>query len=188
MSCSRPLDPADVEALAAGAEPLIAPNAGVHARGCPVCSAAVSEAARLSEELAALAGAAPAPADPTDLTERIVRLRPFSRRERRSLPLWRGPLFLAGVLFAAGFLFLALPGLSAADQAGLGFAALAPLAGMARSLARWISQLGRGAPEALEGLSFALRQDLPLGLAFLLLLVPALFGLRRVLARARAPR
>ncbi len=188
MSCSRPLDPLDVEALAAAGEPPLAPDAEVHARGCPACGAAVQEATRLSEELEALAQAQASAAELADLTERIVRLRPFSKRERRSFLFWRVPLVLTGGLFAAGFLLLALPGFSMADQAGLGVAALAPLAGLWRSFARWVSEAGRDAPDALEGLSFALRQDISLSLVFLLLLGPALLGLRRVLARARALR
>ena len=178
--CPRPLDPADAQALASGEEPPFAADAAAHAARCPSCGAAVREAALLSEALEGLL----APAPPAGLAAQVVRLRPFSRAERRSLALWRGPLSLSAGVFLAGTLLLALPGLSAADQAGLGAAALAPLAGVLRSCLRWISEVGRSAPEGVEALASALRQEASLGLAALLLLLPAGLGLRRTLARA----
>ncbi len=75
--CSNPLDPLDIEALASGAEPLVQRMP----RGMPPPArraARRSSAARSLEGLidaVAHAGAAPA-----DLADRVLRVRPFSRR------------------------------------------------------------------------------------------------------------
>ncbi len=179
--CSRPLDSIDAEALAAGAEPLLAADAAEHARACSACGAAVAEASSLAARLDALSDSGVG----SDLAEGVLRLRPFSRRERFNLALWRRPSLLSAALFCAGLLLLALPGITAREQASLGLAALAPLFALLRAAARALAEGAAAAPAGLSALSESLRGQQSIGLAALLLLLPAGLGLRRVLARAR---
>lgn len=183
--CPRPLDPIDAEAVAAGAEPLSAPDSVAHAASCASCGAAVERARLLSEDLD---GLPPAPFPVTDLAERVVRLRAFSPRERRTYALWRVPVLLAGGLAAAGITLLFVPALTAADEKGLAGAALVPFLGFFRSLARWAADLAKVAPSGLEALAQAFSQERAVGLAALLLLLPSVFGLTRVFSRARSRR
>jgi len=183
--CTRPLDPLDAEALACGEAPLLAADAASHASSCTACSKAVEEARGLLSQLESLDGAGEGPSGPgSDLAERVVRIRPFSRRERRDLRLWAGPAGFGVLLSAAGFAILAAPGLTVGDQAGLGLGALAPLAGLARAIFRALSEASAAAPAGWQALSDASRREVPLGFAALLLLAPVGFALRRVLARA----
>ena len=55
---------------------------------------------------------------------------------------------------------------------------------MSRSVAEALAQ----APASFDALSSVLRGNLGTGLLLLLLLLPASFGLRRAVARARSPR
>jgi hypothetical protein len=180
--CPNKLDPLDVEALASGAGPFQDAGAEAHAEACPSCAALVQEARRVAEDLAALA---PVPEPPLDLAKRVLRLRPFSRRERLSLRIWAPPAALSAAVFCAGLTMLAAPGLSGREQVGLGASALLPLVGVLRALTRWAGEVVRFAPAGLESLSAALRQEQALGIAAAVLFVPVAFGLRRVLARAR---
>lgn len=182
--CPRPLDPIDAEAVAAGAEPLFAPDSAAHAASCASCGAVVDRARLLSEDLD---GIPALPLSLPDLAPRVVRLRAFSPRERRTYALWRAPLLLAGGLAVGGLALLAVP-VTAAGQAGLGGAALVPLLGFFRSLARWAPDLAKVAPSGLEALAEAFSAERTLGLGALLLLLPSAFGLTRVLSRARSRR
>jgi hypothetical protein len=178
--CHRPLDPIDAEAVAAGAEPVWAPDAARHTAECPTCGQLVRSVQALSEELEGLSG----DGEPiAGLSDRVIRLRPFSGRERRTYALWRGPLGLDAVVAAGGIALLALPLLTASEQVALGTAALTPLLALARSAARWLTDLLRAAPVGLEALSEGLRTQSALGVAALLLLLPAGLGLSRVLSR-----
>ncbi len=186
--CPRPLDPLDAEALAAGEEPVLAGDAVAHAAGCAPCSAAVLGARVLLSRLESLSRgdhpAIGASAARPDLASRVVRIRPFSRRERRDLRIWAPPAGGALLVFTAGFVLLAAPRLTAGDQAALGLSALAPLAGLARALIRAVSDASSAAPASWEALSTAARLEAPLGLLALFLLAPAGVALRRVLARS----
>jgi hypothetical protein len=179
--CPRPLDPIDAEALACGEEPVLAADAGVHAASCATCAAAVGRAETLLARLESLGVdrlSGPGP----DLASRVIRIRPFSSRERRDVRLWAGPAGFGVLLFAAGFVALAAPGLTAGDQAGLQLAALAPLGGLFRAVLHALSDTASAAPAGWQALSDAARTEAPLGLVALLLLAPAGFGLRRLLA------
>ncbi|MEP7133210.1 MAG: hypothetical protein ABI914_08585 [Acidobacteriota bacterium] len=186
--CPGPIDPLDSEALAAGEDPVFAADALLHASRCGPCSARVEEARGLLSRLEALAGpeglrsgiAAPRP----DLASRVVRIRPFSAREKRDLRIWGAPAGGALFVFTAGFVLLATPRLTAGDQAALGFSALAPIAALARALFRAASDALAAAPASWEGLSSAARLEAPLGALALLLLAPAAYAFRRVLARS----
>ena len=185
-ACRRPLDPIDAEALASGAEPVYAADAGEHVRECASCAAVVSSAAALAATLDRIGTLPPAePAAGLDLASGVLRLRPFSRRERLNLSLWSGPWLFAGALFFAGVLLLALPGITARDQAGLFAAALAPAFAMLRALSRSLAETLAVGPSALDALSVVLRGQAALGLAGLLLLAPVAWGLKRALARER---
>jgi hypothetical protein len=179
--CPRPLDPIDAEAVAAGAEPLIAADAASHARDCAGCQALIVAARAVSEALEGVSGAS----EPVvGLAERVTRLRAFSKRERRTYALWNGPVLLNAGVALSGLALLALPALTASEQASLGAAAAAPVLALARSAIRWAADLLRLAPTALEALSEGMRQDGALGIVALLLLPPLSLGLARVLARA----
>ena len=183
--CLRPLDPIDAEAVAAAAEPLFAADAAGHAASCTACGAAVERASGLTRALEGLSREdSPFP----DLAPRVIRLRAFSQRERRTYALWKAPILLAGALGAGGLALVLAPSLTASDQVGLGAAAAVPTLAFLRSVARWFPELVRVAPSGLEALSDALRGQRGLGLAALLLLLPAVAGLGRVVARARRPR
>ena len=185
--CARPLDSLDVEALASGAP--VEPAAREHARACAPCSQRVAAAAAFAGELDGLGGFPAldsAGLDPLpDFAGRVLRLRPFSHRERRDFALWRGPCLLAAALFFSGLIALALPGISARDQAGLSAAAFAPLAALVRAWARWMTEVAAASPAALQALGQALRGEQTVGFACLLLLAPVVWGLRRAFARER---
>jgi hypothetical protein len=164
---------------------LLAADAAGHAASCAACRAAVARAEGLSQ---ALEGLSRADSAFPDLAPRVIRLRAFSRRERRTYALWRAPVLLSGALGAGGLALLLAPSLTASDQAGLGAAAVVPMLAFLRSLARWLPELARVAPSGLEALSEAFHTERILGFVSLLLLLPAAVGLQRVLSRARSPR
>jgi hypothetical protein len=175
------LDPIDAEAVAAGADPVFSADAAVHARECHSCQALVSAARTLSEALEGLSGA---PEAISGLADRVTRLRPFSRRERRTYALWKAPVLLTAGAAASGLVLLVQPTIAASDQVSVGAAALAPILALLRSTARWAVDLVALAPTGLQALSQGLRQDGRIGLAALTLLLPLAFGLRTVLSRA----
>ena len=183
--CRRPLDPIDADALAAGAEPVFSADAAAHAAACAACGGRVEAARGLLEVLDRL----PGPVDGLPaLAERVTRLRPFSRRERRTYALWNAPVLLTAGLAGTGTALLTLPALTAGDQVSLGIAASAPLLGLLRSAGRWAVDLLVLAPRGLEALSQGMRDEGGLGLVALALLLPVGFALSRVLARAAARR
>jgi hypothetical protein len=140
----------------------------------------------ISEALEGLSGASePVSVEVAGLAERVTRLRPFSRRERRTYALWNLPVLVNLGVALSGFALLAVPALTASEQVSLGAAASAPILALARSAVRWASDLLRLAPTALEALSEGMRQDGALGIVALLLLPPLSLGLARVVARAR---
>jgi len=184
------LDPLDAEALASGGVPVCATDAAEHARLCPSCARAVSEAASLARALDDLGDFPVADVgkdlpEAADLAGNVVRIRPFSRRELRDFALWRGPSLFTGALFLSGLVLLLLPGVTAREQAGLALAALAPAAALARALVRSLAEIVAVSPAGLEALGFALRGESAVGLACLLLLAPAFWGFSRALARGR---
>ena len=139
----------------------------------------------LSEALEGLSGATePVRPEVAGLAEKVTRLRAFSRRERRTYALWNGPVLLNVFLGVSGLALLALPALTASEQASLGAAAAMPVLALARSAVRWAADLLRLAPTALQALSEGMRQDGALGIVALLLLPPLTLGLGRVMARA----
>ena len=181
--CPRPLDPIDAEAVAAGAEPVYAPDAAAHAAGCGPCGERVKAAQALPLALDGLSEALEPAPGLRGLADRVTRLRAFSSRERRTYALWRAPVLLDLALGAGGVALLALPVLTASEQVSVGAAALAPALALARSAAGWALETLRVVPTGLAALSDGLRGQSALGLAALALLIPAGFGLRRVLAR-----
>lgn len=183
--CSRPLDPIDAEAVAAGAEPLFALDAAAHAAVCAACGASVDRSRALTHALEELPGP---PGPLPDLAGRVIRLRAFSAKERRTYAIWRVPVMLSAALGAAGLALVVGPAVSAGDQAGLGAAAVAPLLAFLRSFARWATELGRVAPSGLDALAEALSAERSIGLVSLLVLVPSALGLTRIFARARSRR
>jgi hypothetical protein len=181
--CARPLDENDLEALASG-EPAVRPDASSHAAACPRCGAAV----RTARALAALLDGSALPAGPAPgvLADRVLRVRPFSRRERRSLAIWSAPLLLLAGLVVSGFGLVA-GNASAAGGAGLGAAAFVAVGALARAGLRWALDAAATGPSGLAALAQVLRPTAA-GWSALLLLVPAGLGLRRVLSQAAARR
>jgi hypothetical protein len=183
--CSRPLDPIDAEAVAAGAEPLFAADAASHAAACAACGASVDRSRAFTQALEEL----PGPPDTIpDLADRVIRLRAFSAKERRTYAVWRAPLLLSAALGAAGLALVVGPAVSVGEQAGLGAAAVAPLLAFLRSIARWGTDLVRVAPPALDALADAFSAERSIGLVSLLVLVPSVLGLTRIFAQARSRR
>ncbi|HYK41099.1 MAG TPA: hypothetical protein VE007_01840 [Thermoanaerobaculia bacterium] len=178
--CPKRLDPIDCEALASGEAPVVAPDAAEHAASCPSCARLVAAAKDFLREIETGNMAGPGP----DLAARVVRIRPFSRRERRDLRLWAGPAALSAAVFAAGIGVLAAPGISAGDQAGVTLAALAPAAALVRAASRAIAAGFSASPDSWSALSDAFSRQSTWGFAALLLLAPAGLALRRVLARS----
>lgn len=179
--CSRPLEPLDIEALADGDAPPVRPDAAAHASQCGSCGERVRTAGRL-EEL--FRDAAPQQIAPTDLADRVLRVRPFSRAERWNLQVWRAPLLLLAGLVASGVSLVA--GIAGPrEQVGLAAATVASMAGLMRAAARSILDLSRSATAGLEALSQLLAPT-TIGWAALLLLLPAGFALSRVFSRAFA--
>ncbi len=178
--CNRPLDWRDIEALAAGKDAPVAPDAAEHGRVCASCRQAVDGEAILVAELGRMAE----PAHPEDLSDRVLRLRGFSRRERLSLSIWAAPWLLCGLVFAGGVLMLA-PSLAPTEQAGLLLAAGASAGAVFRAVLRTLTDLATSAPAGLDVLSTAFRGDRTLALAALAMLLPVGLGLRRALARVR---
>jgi hypothetical protein len=188
--CDRPIDPLDAEALAAGEAPTVLASASEHVRLCSGCADQVARASALLrslDELGAVVLAEPLPGalEGPSLADSVLRIRPFSRRERRDFGLWRTPLILIAALLFSGLLIIALPGVTAREQAGLAAAALAPAAALLRAAVRSAVEMVSAFPSALEALGLVLRREVALGLACLLLLAPALWGFRRALARER---
>jgi len=177
--CPKPLDPLEIEALASGAG-TGGSVAADHAARCGSCGEAV-ESSRQLDVLLSDAAAGPAP---IDLADRVLRLRPFSRAERKSLAVWRPPLLLLGGLVAAGSSLVS--GIAGPrEQGGFAAAFAFSLTGLLRASWRWLLDVSRSAPAALEALSQTLAPT-AFGWAALLLLLPAGFALRRVLSRAFA--
>jgi hypothetical protein len=179
--CSRPLEPLDIEALAAGDAPSVRPDAAAHAAQCGSCGERIRRAGRL-EEL--FRDAVIEPIAPPDLADRVLRVRPFSRAERWSFRLWRAPLLLLAGLSASGVSLVAGTA-GPREQVGLAAAAMASMAGLLRAAARWCVDLSRSAPAGVEALSKVLAPTTA-GWAALLLLLPAVFALSRVFSRAFA--
>ena len=186
MPCPSPLDPLDIEALAAGADPVISDRAATHAGSCSSCAEAVRRAQALALELERLDE--DLPPLPADFVDRILRVRPFSSSERRRFSLWRLPLATVAAIFAAGVVLLGVPVLTGAERAGLSAALLVPATGLLRAMSRSLVEAVAQAPASFDALSSVLRGNLGTGLLLLLLLLPASFGLRRAVARARSPR
>ena len=180
--CATPLDPIDVEALASGETPEVRSDAREHALRCPACGDSVERSRRLD----AMLQPEPAPAAPVELSRGILRVRPFSAAERRSLAVWGPAVSLVSALAIVGIALVS--GVArAGDEVGLAAAFAVSLAGLVRASMRWVIELARTSPAALEALSQSLRPT-ALGWAALLLLVPLGVGLRRVLSRAFARR
>jgi len=180
--CPRPIDPIDAQALAGGAEPVFDPHAGEHVQACGRCRDQVALAVRLDQTLE---GVAPELAA-HDLSDRVIRLRPFSRRELRDFSLWRAPLGLSAGVFLAGLVALTLPALTLSEQAGLaGMAVIGPFWMLVRTFPRFLAEVFAAGPAGLAALSEVFRGQAGLGLAALALLAPTAFGLSRALARAR---
>ena len=180
--CARPLDPLDIEALASGGQPPVRSDAAGHAASCASCGESVRRSASLDRVLDAAVSAIPVPGD---LAERILRVRPFSRAERFAPAVWKTPALLLAALGASGTVLISGAPAGPREQIGLGAAALASAAGLARASWRWILDLAQAAPSGLAALSDGLRAT-PAGWAALILLPAAALGLRHVLSRARA--
>jgi len=179
--CANPLDPIDIEALASGEASPIRSDARDHALACQACRGSVDQSRRFDD----LLSLAP-PAAPIELARNVLRVRPFSGRERRSLAVWSAPLLLIAALAISGAALVS--GVArAGDQIGFAAALAASLAGLARATLRWLSDLARTAPGALEALSQTLKPT-SIGWAAVLLLAPLGLALRRVLSRAFARR
>ncbi|HWC65908.1 MAG TPA: hypothetical protein VG777_07490, partial [Thermoanaerobaculia bacterium] len=138
MSCTRPLDALDLEALASGVEPVLAPDGRAHAAACPDCTRRLEAFRALGEWL----GDVSLPAVPDDFAEGIERLRGFSRAEARSWRIWRAPAAAFAGLLAGSGVLLSVPTFGTGEQ--LGF--LTSLALEGKSLLLWPVSVARSLP------------------------------------------
>ena len=185
MSCERPLDPLDLEALASGEAPLLAGDAREHAASCPECGGRLEAFRGMGEWLAGVPAAVPVP---RGFAESVQRLRAFSRRERWSPRLWAAPAALFFALLAASAFVLALPALSSAEQVRLWAALASAFGGEIRALALWPRLLLEALPPGMSALGEAARAERSFSAAAILLLLPAGFAVRKVFARRKIGR
>ena len=175
MNCTRPLDALDLEALASGEDPVLAPDGRAHAAACPDCGRRLEAFRALGEWLSDLS----IPPVPADFAERVERLRGFSPAEARSWALWKAPAFGFAALLAGSSVLLALPALGAGEQAGL----LAALGLEWRSLLLWPASLVRSLPATVAAVSELLLRDRGFAAVSILLMLPAGFAVTRLWAR-----
>lgn len=178
MSCSRSIDPLDLEALASGESPLVASDAAEHAAACPDCARRLELFRSLDAWMAA---GEPAPL-PAGFADSVARLRAFSRREKRSLRVWSIPLALSLALVGASVLILSTPVPTSAEQGRLWASVLGA---EGRSLLAWPSLLRQALPSALSALGDIARTERPFSAAAILLLLPVGFAAQRVFARRK---
>jgi anti-sigma factor RsiW len=181
LSCQRPLDELEVEAIAAADAADLPAEISGHVEVCAECRRRVEEARRIQGILAAL----PAPEVPPGFAARVGRLRSLSRRERRSAALWAAPGSLAALLVVTSVAVLAPPGLSSAEQGGLWAALLAPALAAFKAVPGVFQEWLIALPAGLSGLSEALRTQTPLALVSLALLLASSLGLRALLRLGR---
>jgi anti-sigma factor RsiW len=169
----------DLEALASGEEPLLAPDAHSHTEACPDCAWRLDAFRALSGWLAEPSE----PPVPEALVARIERLRAFSTREKRSWRLWRAPALLFAALAAGSSALLAIPAFDSSEQMSL-LAAIPSAFGLEwRSLALWPFSLGRALPVAVSALSDLLLRDRSFAAISILLMLPAGLAVSRLSAR-----
>lgn len=185
MSGDRCLDSLDLEALASGEAPLIAPDAAEHAAICAECG-------RRLEEFRSLGVWLSDPWPPERIApafaEGVERLRGYSRREKRSLRVWAAPIVAFCGLLASSALALALPVLSSTEQIRLWAALGSSFGREARSLILWPRLLLRTLPAGVSALGEVARGQRVFSAAAILLLLPVGFATRWVLGRRRISR
>ena len=185
MSCERPLDPLDLEALASGDDPLLAQDAREHAAACPDCGGRLEAFRRMEAWLSEAPAAVPVP---PAFAETIQRLRAFSRAERLSPRLWAAPGALFFGLVTASCFVLAVPALTSAEQVRLWAALASAFGGEIRALAHWPRLLLESLPAGISALGEAARAERSFSAAAILLLLPAGFAVRRLFARREIAR
>lgn len=184
MNCPRSLEPVDVEALVSGDHPLLAADAAEHASSCLECGRRLEAFRQLDVWLD---GAEP-DAFPADLRASIERLRAFSRREAKSLKLWRTPLAVAAALIAGSALLLAVPALSASENLDLLGALAGSFGAEVRVAAAWPVLLWRSLPAAVSSFSALAARERAAAAGAILLLIPLGWWFARLAARRRASR
>jgi hypothetical protein len=160
----------------------VAPEAVAHVDSCPDCSARLRAFSALSEWLEP--GSLPEP--PAGLAGRVERLRSFSRRERWSLRIWRAPLGLGAALVGLSAAILALPVLSASENASLAAALAGALRSEGQALLRWPAALWSAFPAGISALSEAVLGQRSLAAVLVLLLLPSGWALSRLIRRRGA--
>ena len=169
MSCAKPLDPLDIEALASGEEPPSGAAAGLHARACDECARQIAHLRKLD---ALLESGREELAIPAGFFSKIQRLRSFSPAERRRLSLWAAPASLLIALVAGSVLAVSAGG------------ALLPAAGAElRAAWDWPSAIVRSLPAAAAGASDLVAARRGAAAAAVLLLLPFGFAASRLIAR-----
>jgi hypothetical protein len=169
----------DLEAVASGEAPIVAPDADEHSAACPDCGRRLRAFQTLDAWLADLVE----PPVPDELAAGIERLRGFSAGERRSLRLWKAPALLFGALVTGSCALLSIPIFGSSEQAGL-VASIPTAIGLEwKSLALWPLSLGRGLSPAVSALSDLLLRDRGFAAISILLLLPAGFAVSRLWAR-----
>lgn len=175
MNCTRPLDALDLEAIASGDEPLVAPDARGHAGSCADCARRLEAFRALGDWLADL----PGPDVPEAFAAGIERRRGFSAREKRSIALWKGPAALFGALLGGSGVLLSMPVFGRSEQAGL----LAVLALEGRAAVSWPLSAFRALPGTVSALSEFLLHDRAFAAFSILAMLPAGFAVSRLWAR-----
>lgn len=175
MNCTRPLDALDLEAIASGEAPLVAPDAMAHSGTCEDCAGRLAAFRAMGGWLADLE----APEVPEAFAAGIERRRGFSAREKRSVALWKGPAALFGTLLGGSGILLSMPVFGASDQTGL----LSAMVLEWRSAVSWPLSAVRALPASVTALSELLLRDRALAAFSILAMLPAGFAVSRLWAR-----
>ena len=174
MSCVKPLDPLDIEALAAGDEPPAGARARAHSEVCEDCARQIADFRALEVLLDSGRDAITVPAD---FFPKIQRLRSFSPAERRRLSLWASPASLLVALVAGSAGVLSAGG------------ALLPAAGAEfRAAWDWPRAVVRAFPPAAAGISDLIAAQRGAAAAAVLLLLPFGLAASRLIAHRQKAR
>jgi len=174
VSCVKPLDPLDIEALASGSQAPSGAAARAHVEVCEDCERQIADLQALESLLDSGRDAIMVP---PGFFPKIQRLRAFSPAERRRLSLWVAPAALLSALVA---------GSAGVISAGGSFL---PAAGAEVAAAwDWPAAIARALPAAAAGASDLIAAQRGAAAAAVLLLLPFGLAASRLIAHRQKAR